>query len=66
MDIDIRHRAVESGRDSRWPAAIAAAVVTLWVLLICAAITHDRTVHVVVEFETPPVTVMPQDGGAER
>ena len=67
MDIDIRHRKVDSGWDpAATLAVIVAAIVTFWVLAICAAIAHDKTVHVVVEFKTPPVTVMPQDGGAER
>lgn len=67
MNIDIRHRTAESGWDpAAMLAVIVAAIVTFWVLAICAAIMHDKTVHIVVEFKTPPVTVMQQDGGAER
>jgi hypothetical protein len=67
MNIDIRHRTAESGWDpTATLAVIVAAIVSVWVLAICAAIMHDRTVHIVVEFKTPPVTVIPQDGGSER
>jgi uncharacterized membrane protein len=67
MNIDIRHRTTESGWDpAATLAVIVAALVTFWVLAVCAAIMHDKTVHVVIEFKTHPVTVMTQDGGAGR
>lgn len=66
MNIDIRHRTESGGDPAAMLAVIVAAIVTFWVFAICAAIMHDKTVHIVVEFKTPPVTVVPHDGGAER